>query len=167
MAGLLLIVLLSTALGASLYDRDRKKVQTLSALCSFIDEIYTGIRYTGSTVEEILDCCANNPIYSPLSFLKRIISESQKSCFSQSVVRKAIVDSSEEMNLKKDDLIPLLNMAEKLGTTDAVGQLQMLENCKNQLLELKSAQIKRCDTLGKMYISLGLLFGIGTAVILA
>lgn len=83
------------------------------------------------------------------------------------MLKNSIVTSAGEMNLKKDELLPLLNMAEKLGTTDVLGQLQMLENCKNQLLELKLTQVKRCDTLGKMYISLGLLFGIGTAVILA
>lgn len=163
----MLIVLLSTALGASLYDKDRKKVRTLSALCNFIDEIYTGIRYTGSTIEEILICCANNPIYSSLTFLKLIYKQSQEGYFSQSMLKNSIVTSAGEMNLKNDELLPLLNMAEKLGTTDVLGQLQMLENCKNQLLELKLTQVKRCDTLGKMYISLGLLFGIGTAVILA
>ena len=165
--GLLLIVILSTALGASLYDRDRKKVLTFSLLCTVVDEIYSGIRYNGATVEELLVSCAENPLYSPLCFLKQIKTEIQENGMNQNTVKKSILDSLSDMGMSREEMLPFLNMAEKLGTTDATGQLLMLENCKLQLCELKHVQNRRCETLGKMYISLGLLFGIGTAVILA
>lgn len=158
-------MILSTTLGASLYDRDRKKLRTISLLVALVDEIYTEIRFTGSTVEEILLRCANNSIYKPLTFLSRLMHEKDR--FSQSVLKEAIENSAESLNFNSEEMLPLLNMADKLGTTDITGQLKMLEACKLQLLELKSAQNNRCDTLGKMYISLGLLLGIGTAVILA
>lgn len=165
--GLLLIVILSTALGASLYDKDRKKVVTFSLLCSVVDEIYSGIRYSGATVEELLVTCAENPLYSSLPFLRQIKTEIERSGISRDIVKKAVLDNSSDMGLSREELIPFLNMAEKLGTTDVTGQLQMLENCKLQLCEFKNIQSRRCETLGKMYISLGLLLGIGAAVILA
>lgn len=156
-------MILSTALGASLYDRDRKKLQILSLLITLVDEIHTEIRFAGSTMEEILLGCAENPIYKPLVFLSHI----KKGFVSPSTLRDAIEGSAAEMNFDSYEMLPLLNMSDKLGTTDVAGQLQMLEGCKLQLMELKSTQSNRCDTLGKMYISLGLLLGIGTAVILA
>ena len=162
-----MIVILSTALGASLYDKDRKKVVTFSLLCSVVDEIYSGIRYSGATVEELLVTCAENPLYSSLPFLRQIKTEIERSGMSRDIVKNAVLDNSSDMGMSSEELMPVLNMAEKLGTTDVTGQLQMLENCKLQLCEFKNIQSHRCETLGKMYISLGLLLGIGAAVILA
>ena len=159
------MVILSTALGASFYDKDRKKLRTISLLITLIDEIYTQMRFTGATVEEILLGCSDNPIYNQLTFLAYI--KKEKGRFSHTMVKNAVQKSAADMNFDSEEMMPLLNLADKLGTTDIAGQLRLLDSCKLQLLELKSAQNNRCDTLGKMYITLGLLLGIGTAVILA
>ena len=158
-------MILSTALGASFYDRDRKKLRTFSLLIALLDEIYTQMRFTGSTVQEILLCCAGNPIYNQLSFLE--VLKNNKGQFSHSMVKSAVKESAQDMNFDNAEMMPLVNLADKLGTTDLEGQLRLLDSCKLQLLELKSIQNNRCETLGKMYISLGLLLGVGTAVILA
>lgn len=154
-------------MGASLYDRDRKKVRVFSLLCSVVDEIYSGIRYSATTVEELLINCAQNSAYASLSFLRLIKAEIEENGMSPNIVKNAVLQSASDMEMKNEELMPFLNMADKLGTTDIIGQLQMLEICKTQLLELKNIQQRKCETLGKMYISLGLLFGIGAAVILA
>lgn len=158
-------MILSTALGASFYDRDRKKLRVFSLLITLIDDIYTQMRFTGSTVEEILLSCAENPIYKQLGFLADI--KNQKGLFSHLMLKNAVQKNTADMNFDSEEMMPLLNLADKLGATDIEGQLRLLDSCKSQLLELKSAQNNRCETLGKMYISLGLLLGIGTAVILA
>ena len=162
-----MIVILSTALGASLYDKDRKKVRIFSLLCSVVDELYSGIRYSGATVEELLITCAENPAYGSLCFLEQIKKEIEENGMSRDIVKTSVLQSAFDIGMNSEDLAPFLSMTEKLGTTDITGQLQILENCKSQLIELKDIQSRRCETLGKMYISLGLLFGIGAAVILA
>ena len=161
------MVILSTTLGASLYENDRKKLRILSLVLMLIEEIYTDIRYTGSTVEEILISCAKNPMYKQLKFLQLAKNEIQEGRLSNSSLKNAIKTDFQGLNLNEDALLPLYTLADKLGTTDTTGQLQMLEGCKLQILQLRSLQNDRCNTLGKMYISLGLLLGIGTAVILA
>lgn len=163
----MLIVLLSTALGASMYEHDRKKVKIFSLINAFIEELYTGIRYTGSTIEEMLIDCANNSTYADLTFLKRTEREIRDSGMMSDTVKKAVLNSLTEMNMTRDEMQPLITISEKLGTTDAEGQLKMLDICKIQVAEQRAQAFKRCDVFGKMYISLGFLLGLGTAVILA
>lgn len=154
-------------MGASLYDSDRKRLQAFSAISLLIGEISAGIRYTCSSVEDILLQCAENPFYKILTFLQTIADETRSEGFRSDTVRRAIVSSAADMNLKEEDLRPLLMMADNLGTTDVQGQLQMLETCRRQIEETKDREKKRCETLGKMYISLGFLLGLGAVVIMA
>ncbi len=150
-----------------MYEHDRKKVKMLSLINAFIEELYTGIRYTGSTIEEMLVDCADNPSYSALTFLKLIKTEIRDRGLMGDTVKKAILNFVSEMNMTRDEMQPLITMSEKLGTTDIEGQLKMLDICKIQVDEQRTLALKRCDAFGKMYISLGFLIGLGTAVILA
>ncbi len=150
-----------------MYERDRKKVKMLSLINAFIAELYTGIRYTGSTVEEMLIGCAENPSYLDLTFLKNIKAEICDVGLTSNTMKKAVLNFAAETNMTGDEMQPLITMSEKLGTTDVEGQLQMLDVCRMQVDEQKLQVKKRCDALGRMYISLGFLIGLGTAVILA
>ena len=150
-----------------MYERDRKKVRTLSLINAFIEELYTGIRYTGSTIEEMLVECADNSSYSNLTFLKTIKNEICGRGMTRDTMKNAVLNSVATMNMTFDELQPLMTISEKLGTTDIEGQLKMLDICKVQVAEQRTQAIKRCDAFGKMYISLGFLLGLGTAVILA
>ena len=150
-----------------MYERDRKKVKMFSLICSFIEELYTGIRYTGSTIEEMLIDCADNNSYSALIFPEKIKKEICDRGLAGNTVKNAILTSAAHMNMTRDEIQPLVTMSEKLGTTDVEGQLKMLDICKMQLLEQRTEATKRCDAFGKMYISLGFLIGLGTAVVLA
>lgn len=150
-----------------MYERDRKKVKTLSLINSFIGELYTGIRYTGSTIEEMLVDCANNSSYSDLTFLRHIEREIYDRGIMRDTIKKAVLNSVTEMNMTINEMQPLITISEKLGTTDIEGQLKMLDICKIQVDEQRTQALKRCDAFGKMYISLGFLIGLGMAVILA
>ena len=150
-----------------MYERDRKKVKMFSLIGAFIEELYTGIRYMGSTIEEMLVDCADNSVYSDLKFLKLIKKEVCDRTMTSNTLKKAIFNSVPEMDMTLDEIHPLITISEKLGTTDIEGQLKMLDICKIQVEEQRKQALKRCDAFGKMYISLGFLLGLGTAVILA
>lgn len=160
-------MLISTALGASLYDKDRKRIKVFSLFCSLVDDISTGIRYTGSSVEEILMQCAENSSYTALTFLQQVKREIQSGGFTSKTLKTSLLGAMESMNVGLEEIEPIMMMADKLGTTDTQGQLQMLAVCRAEIEAMRDKASRKSETVGKMYISLGFLLGLGAAVILA
>lgn len=142
--------ILSTGTGIYLSSRLDKRVRLLEELIVKLDEAETMIR-----------CCSTD-ISDVFAVFKELQQFTDCSCNSNnmnSALQKLYI-------LDESDKEILSNVFRKLGRSDTDGQLSMLE-MNRKLLESRLEKA-RADYLqkGRMYRSVGILSGIGIAVIL-
>lgn len=164
--GLLMIVLIGAMLGVKKSAGFSNRAKQLECCISMINTMSTEIRYQSTPLNEIIDVLSRREEYKPLWFLPGCTKLCHEKMSFPKAWQASIHEQSKDCSLKKDDCDILIAFGNSLGTSDTDGQLA---NCTlhTSLLEdsLKVARKDR-DGFGKLYSSLGLLLGIGVAILL-
>ena len=150
--------------GAGLLSSDKLRMERdISRQTSeLIRQFSFSIRGRAADFYELIAVLREGRRFSALTFVESLPAE-----FSPDVdIRQAWRDAvSSQKNLHGDRLDVILSIADSIGTADSEGVLRSLDALleRSQLLE-KSAQ-DRLEKCGKLYRSLGLLFGAMAAIL--
>lgn len=154
--GILLIFLTSTVLGMFLSNNIKNKRERLVKERKMLEEISIMIRFNSLTLKEIIYELENEELFCDFKFLK---------------ILKIMLDKpisfpeAWEQAIKKDDIISesekkvLIELGFNLGTTDIDGQLSTLNIYKIRLDKMIEEESEKYRVKGKMYRSLGIMFG--------
>lgn len=154
--GILLIFLTSTVLGMFLSNNIKNKRERLVKERKMLEEISIMIRFNSLTLKEIIYELENEELFCDFKFLK---------------ILKLMLDKpisfpeAWEQAIKKDDIISesekkvLIELGFNLGTTDIDGQLSTLNIYKIRLDKMIEEESEKYRVKGKMYRSLGIMFG--------
>lgn len=154
--GILLIFLTSTVLGMFLSNNIKNKRERLVKERKMLEEISIMIRFNSLTLKEIIYELENEELFCDFKFLK---------------ILKIMLDKpisfpeAWEQAIKKDDIISesekkvLIELGFNLGTTDIDGQLSTLNIYKIRFDKMIEEESEKYRVKGKMYRSLGIMFG--------
>lgn len=152
--GILLIFLTSTVLGMFLSNNIKNKRERLVKERKMLEEISIMIRFNSLTLKEIIYELEN--AVCDFKFLKIL----------KIMLEKPIsFPEAWEQAIKKDDIISesekkvLIELGFNLGTTDIDGQLSTLNIYKIRLDKMIEEESEKYRVKGKMYRSLGIMFG--------
>lgn len=154
--GILLIFLTSTILGMFLSNNIKNKRERLVKERKMLEEISIMIRFNSLTLKEIFYELENSELFYDFKFLKILKISLEKPISFQEAWEQAI---------KKDDIISesekniLTELGCNLGTTDIDGQLSTLNIYKIRLDKMIEEESEKYRVKGKMYRSLGIMFG--------
>lgn len=154
--GILLIFLTSTVLGMFLSNNIKNKRERLVKERKMLEEISIMIRFNSLTLKEIIYELENEELFCDFKFLKIL----------KIMLEKPIsFPEAWEQAIKKDDIISesekkvLIELGFNLGTTDIDGQLSTLNIYKIRLDKMIEEESEKYRVKGKMYRSLGIMFG--------
>ncbi len=154
--GILLIFLTSTVLGMFLSNNIKNKRERLVKERKMLEEISIMIRFNSLTLKEIIYELENAELFCDFKFLKIL----------KIMLEKPIsFPEAWEQAIKKDDIISesekkvLIELGFNLGTTDIDGQLSTLNIYKIRLDKMIEEESEKYRVKGKMYRSLGIMFG--------
>ena len=155
-AGTLLIFLTSAAVGIFLSNRIKNKKERLIKERKMLEEISIMIRFNSFTLNEIIFELENAGLYNDFKFLNKL-----------TIILKNVVSFpvAWEQAVKEDDILSesekklLTEIGYSLGTSDIDGQLSTLNIYKARFDELIEEESEKYRIKGKMYRSLGVMFG--------
>lgn len=155
-AGTLLIFLTSAAVGMYLSNSIKNKKERLIKERKMLEEISIMIRFNSLTLKEIIFELENSELFNEFKFLNQL-----------QIMLKNLVSFPEawEQSIKEDGILSesekklLTEMGYTLGTSDIDGQISTINIYKSRLDELIEEESEKYRVKGKMYRSLGVMFG--------
>lgn len=166
--GCLIILGASTGIGFTYAEKFRKRTTQLNEIQRCIHQLENEIVYTHTPLPEAIRDVAKKSI-NPI---QQIFKEVADLLFSNEVdnvyeaFSNVLVNQKENLNLKREDVNIILDLAKSLGESDINGQLRMfsltLENLKKKIKDSESLMNKNV----KMYRYLGFSLGAMLVVIL-
>ena len=143
------------------------RVKQLEAILSMIQDMATQIRYRALPLSDLIGHMAEQKELECLPFLKQCAKRCEEGIPFPKAWEQSVEQQGKRPYLKEKDLSILYAFGNGLGTTDVEGQLA---NCRlhSKLVEesLQHARAER-DGMGRLYSTLGILAGIGAAIVLA
>lgn len=143
------------------------RVKQLEAILSMIQDMATQIRYRALPLSDLIGNMAEQKELTCLPFLKQCAKRCEEGIPFPRAWEQSVEQQGKRSYLKEKDLSILYAFGSGLGTTDIEGQLA---NCQlhSKLVEesLQHARAER-DGMGRLYSTLGILAGIGAAIVLA
>ncbi|MCM1053949.1 MAG: stage III sporulation protein AB [Bacteroides sp.] len=153
-------VALCTAAGMYFSKRLKEREGTLCAALLFVKELTVLIRYTNSRIGDVLRAASSNAAYGKLIFITDCSSVCENGDFHR--LWNEGVKKQPFLNQRDKEL--LLSLGERLGETDADGQLSFLEMTEAMLTvqrdEAREDRVKK----SRMYRSVGLLCGLALGI---
>lgn len=130
----------------------------MAELVMLLDELMVQIRYRGDTIGVLLGECAAGS-----DFARLVLEETGDGGDFRRGWRLA---AESLLELSAEDREQVKNIGFRLGTTDAQGQISMLE--MNKLILTRRANEAAAENAkkGRMYRSVGVLAGLGLAVMI-
>lgn len=154
--GILLIFTASSSAGMFLSGNIKNKRERLLKERKMLEEISIMIRFNSLTLKEIIYELINTEIYNTFKFLKILDKRLNESVPFQEMWEQSVRNDD---TLSADEIKLLSELGCSLGTTDAEGQLSTLNIYKTRLDEMIEAETEKYRVKGKMYRSLGVMFG--------
>jgi len=138
--------------------KERERIMTAAIL--LIKELEVQIRYTNAEIGDMLRNSADNEAYQKLLFVTECRKIEEKGNFhniwSEGVKRQAyITERDREL---------LIALGERLGETDAEGQLSFLEMTEEMIKGQQQQAESDYKNKGKMYRSVGILCGLAMGI---
>lgn len=154
--GILLIFLTSASVGMFLSNNIKNKRERLIKERKMLEEISIMIRFNSLTLKEIVSELEGTEVFDDFKFLKKL-----------KIILIGVVSfpSAWEQSVKEDDILSesekklLIEIGYSLGTSDIDGQLSTLNIYKIRFDELIEEESEKYRVKGKMYRSLGVMFG--------
>lgn len=154
--GVALIFIASAYVGINLSENIRRKKERFILIRKILSEISEFIRWNSLTMSEIAVRLSNNNEFIRQDFIKNLSDEIQKNrSFPQAWERAINCDKT----LSDEEKKLLYDAGAALGTTDIDGQLSSLEFYISQADKMAEEENERYKVKGKMYRSLGAVFG--------
>ena len=154
------VVLFCTAAGMYFSKRLKEREGQLCAVLLFIKELTVQIRYTNSKIGDVLKEASTNAAYQKLFFITdcSVISENDDfhKIWSEGVKKQPFLDQR--------DKELLFALGERLGETDADGQLSFLELTEAMLSAQREEAREDYSKKSRMYRSVGLLCGLALGI---
>lgn len=154
--GIAFIFMASAFVGIYLSDNIKRKKERLVTIGKILSEISELIRCYSFTLSEISAKLSENNDFAQLRFIKSLSEEIKKNSSFPDAWKKAVEDDNALSNEEKK-LLYEVGMA--LGTTDIEGQVSALEFFILQAEKMAEEENERYKVKGKMYRSLGAVFG--------
>ena len=148
--------LAGAAIGFSKADRLREKLEICRETAMLVEKSAILIRYQGLSVYELSANLKNCSGLSSLSFIKAL----PENFYAQ---WKSAVNSQTDIPDEERKLI--LRFGEILGTSDIEGQLASIESIKQELSALEKRRSDCFIQKGRLYRSVGTLFGVMTGIL--
>ena len=165
--GLLCLIVTGTLVGMMKSAEFGGRVKQLEAVLSMIQDIATQIRYRALPLTDLIRQISVQKDLECLPFLKQCAKNCEEGMAFPDAWEQSVGKQGKKSYLKEKDLSILYAFGSGLGTTDVEGQLA---NCHlhGKLVEesLKQARADR-DGMGRLYSTLGILAGIGAAIVFA
>lgn len=144
-----------TCTGFYLSSSMKRRIDRLETEKRLTEEMSTVIRYRSLTLREIISQLAESPFYKELGFIGCIEKSDRFIPFARAWEEG--IEKDPELSPAERDI--LRRMGRELGTTDTEGQLAALGAYCRELEELAADEKEKYSTKGRMYRSLGVLFG--------
>lgn len=153
--GILCIFAASSASGLAMSDRIKCTRNRFEKERKMLEEISVMIRFSSLTLREIADELNRSDTYSEIGFVRLLVSKAEQTCFPKAWKESVLGDR----NLTESERKLFLELGESLGTTDAEGQLSTIDIYKARLDDMIEQESEKYRVKGKMYRSLGIMFG--------
>lgn len=141
-------------------------MRQLEAAVSFINYVSTRIRYSAAPIDEMIEQAAQMEELRSLPFLKICANKCREGIAFPTAWNQSMEEQKRGLSLKTHDMEMLHAFGTGLGTTDVEGQTAHCALYRGLLEEaLQTARAEK-ETYGRLTASLGVLAGIGTAVLL-
>lgn len=144
------VLIISTGTGLYLSSKLDKRVKALEEIIFKTDEIQTIIRCQSAEPEEILASVSVGSVLQGCSYTNGNVN----------------ISDDELYMLDKRDTAIIRELLNGLGKTDTDGQISMLEMNKKLLQNRLEQARDEYSKKGRMYRSVGVLVGVGAAVML-
>ncbi len=142
------------------------RVRQLEAAVSFINHVSTHIRYSAAPVDAILEQAAGMEELQSLPFLAGCAKRCREGEAFPAAWKQSLEEHKRTLSLKTHDMEVLHAFGTGLGTTDVEGQIAHCTLYTGLLNEALQSARREKETYGRLTVSLGVLAGIGTAVLL-
>ena len=162
----IIAALMFVSAGAVIGISSSEKLKDNRNICREIGEMFrissVAIRYRGMNVYELASTLQKSESLKSLTFLQNISTEySPRENFHQ-VWKKAAENQS---GLLQDELKLICDFGRILGTSDIEGQLSSISALEVELNYLENTRLENYRQKGKLYRSLGVLFGVMVGII--
>jgi stage III sporulation protein AB len=153
-------------IGITMSSKLSKRASELELLLVLIEKIQTYLRYKRSPTNQLIEELSEYDMFSPFKFLKDCKKMLESSLDFPTAWKNGVLQNQYNMNLVPGDISIVCSLSDILGATDVDGQLSALDLTSSLLKQsLKEAQDKKASH-GKLYRSLGVLAGVGVAIII-
>lgn len=157
--GIFLVSLLPALLGFSMASRLSRRIAVLNELKLLISEIKEQIRYSSREICPLLKMIGGKGCYSNLLFLNELTDDG--------VWNPRLKDDDLlSCGLCKEDLSAVKNFFLGLGTSDTEGQISHCELYFAELTKMAGEAERLQSDKGRLYRTLGMIGGIGVAIML-
>ncbi|MGN1481660.1 stage III sporulation protein AB [Porcipelethomonas sp.] len=154
--GILFIFAASSGTGILMSDKIKNTRERMVKERKMLEEISVLIRFNSMTLKEIAAELNSIDIYRDLGFLSNLNIRLNEKC---SFPKAWEISVSEDKTLTPEEKKLLSELGCTLGSTDTEGQLSTLNIYKNRLDEMIESETEKYKVKGKMYRSLGVMFG--------
>jgi len=148
--------------GASISDKLRRRKEMCNDLQSILTQISVMIRYQALTVYEIANELHKNESFKNIKFLQELPAEYKPDVNFHEEWRKAVCNDSDMPEEEKNVMIDFGNF---FGTSDIEGQLTSIDSSLERLHEIQKVRCEDYKRKGKLYRSIGMLFGVMAGII--
>lgn len=168
--GLLLIVSACSVTGASFSGRLKKRVTLLEKLLLFLELFMVELRFSMADTGELLRRVWQSGQVRELWFLEEILQEEGKGTpvplLWESGCRAFLKRDPVAASLEPTDRELLLKLGGLLGNADCEGQIALLQRHQDLFEQHLTSAKERYAQLSRLYLSFGVLTGLGAAVLL-
>ena len=168
--GLLLIVSACSVTGASFSGRLKKRVTLLEKLLLFLELYRVELRCSMADTGELLRRIWQSGQVRELWFLEEIVRKTEKGIpvplLWESDCQAFLIKDPVAASLEPTDRELLLKLGGLLGSADYEGQIALLQRHQDLFAQHLNAAKERYTQLSRLYLSFGVLTGLGAAVLL-
>lgn len=164
--GLILIAATSSFIGFYLANNLNKRVIFLEKNLLLIDKIQTFIRYNHTPTNQIINELYNDENLKYLVYIEKCNKTLNKTNDFPKAWKNSIEQSKSELNIDVKDINILKSIGDVLGSVDVEGQLNDFKLKENLIKQNLKEAVSIKNNYSKMYRSLGILCGVGIAIIL-
>lgn len=161
--GAVFLVFAGAVLGASKSDSLKARYAACREIRELLVQISVLVRYRGLNVYEISHELMISDRYKQLDFIKKLPSEYEPDTDFRLKWAEAVNSDS---CIGDDEKKLLCSFGAGLGTSDIQGQLMAVETVLEALRRIEDKRCEEYNRKGKLYRSLGMLFGVMTGILL-
>lgn len=158
----IMFALAGAALGFSKANRLREALEICRETSAFVEKSAILIRYQGLSVYELSSELKKSADLSMLSFINALPETFHEGENFHILWKKAV---NSQTDIPDDERKLILRFGDVLGTSDIEGQLVSIEGIRQELSELEKRRFDRFIQKGRLYRSVGTLFGVMAGIL--